>query len=176
MTDNDTHAASALQFRALLELHAEACWPDLIPAADALLARPGLRPHQRALALQLQAEALQHNGERQRADEALTGAVRIAAWPLSSMNWLEQRWEHLDDDTTDWPLLCRALVRRGHGAILIRSLMAVLGRLPLAGQRQRLLDTIEASDALLLASQPALSRQWRWLRRAAPAGGNGFWG
>lgn len=176
MTANDPHPASAIQFQTLLHLHAEARWPDLIPAADALLARPGLLAHQRALVLHLQAEALHHEGALDLADQALTGAVRIAAWPLSSLSWLEQRWEHADDDIADWSLLCRALVRQGHGAILIRSLMAVLGRLPLVGQRQRLLEAIESNDALLLASHPQLQRQWRWLRQAAAAGGNGFWG
>lgn len=157
-------------------MQAEARWPDLIEAAGTLLATPGLRPHQQALTLELQAEALRQNGEREQAAAVLSRAVRMAPWPLSSLEWLAQRWEQLDDSASDWPELCRALVQRGHGAVLLRSLMGVLGHLPLEGQRQRLLDAIEARDALQLGSHPDLRRQWAWLRQAAASGGNGFWG
>lgn len=160
----------------MLQLQAEARWPELINAAGCLLASPGLRPHQQALALELQAEALRHNGERDQAAVALGRAVRLAASPLSSLEWLAQCWEQLDTNASDWPELCRALVQRGHGAVLLRSLMGVLGQLPLEGQRQQLLDAIEARDALRLGSHPELKRQWAWLRQAAAAGGNGFWG
>jgi len=175
VTDKGLPPTSISQFQALLQLESETRWAELSEAACRLLAQTDLLPHQRALTLQLQAEARRHEGDRAAADEALSDSVGIMAWPLSSLTWLEKRWEKLDTDSEDWTVLCRSLVLRGHGGLVIRRLMAVLGRLPLAGQRERLLNAIETSDALLLSHQPMLNRQWRWLRRTADGAGNGYW-
>ena len=65
---------------------------------------------------------------------------------------------------------------QGHTAALIRGLMTALGKLPLQAQRQTLIDAIERSNALLLSAGSSWERQWILLKRAAPAGGMGFWG
>jgi hypothetical protein len=53
--------------------------------------------------------------------------------------------------------------------------MAVLAQLPLEGHREQLVKLLEERDALLLAGCAERTRAWRWLRQAAPMGGNGFW-
>jgi hypothetical protein len=167
---------SGSQFPAWLDLHAHGHWQEGVAALDQAGngAAPG--PWQAAGIQQLRSDALRSLGQTTEADAALRGAIALDCTPLAGLQWLERQWEHQQIDDQDWVVVSRHLVQAGHGDAVLRSLMAALARLPLAGQRHDLLDQIEDRDALLLATNPSLERQWHWLRQAAPAGGNGFWG
>ncbi|NDC16066.1 MAG: hypothetical protein EBZ76_13110 [Synechococcaceae bacterium WB9_2_170] len=167
------------QFPTWLDLHANAQWQELLTALEpwdhSVAHASQLQPWQKALLKQLRADALRSLGQKAEADAALRDAVGLHCQPLSGLQWLEAEWENPQHSNQRWDVVCRHLVRQGHGGAVLRTLMAALGRLPLQGQREALLQEIEDSKALLLDANPALERQWRWLRRAAAAGGSGFW-
>ena len=102
---------------------------------------------------------------------------------VSSLQWLEGQLQQLVFEQSEeeasqgrgWVAICQLLIRKGYAAPLLRSIMAVLAQLPLEGHREQLLNLLEERDALLLADSPERARAWRWLRQAAPNGGNGFW-
>jgi len=166
------------QFAALLDLEANADWPSLEVGVSAALQRGGLRPQQRAQLLQLQAAALRHQGQSKPAETVLFESLGLDCSPAPALEWLHLQWPRLASDQADphWLSVCQTLVDQGHTAALIRGLMAALGKLPLQAQRQTLLDTIERSNALQLSAGSSWERQWILLKRAAPAGGMGFWG
>jgi hypothetical protein len=168
------------QFPAWLDLHAHGHWQELVAALDQADNGAGLGPWQAAVVQHLRSDALRSLGQTTEADAALRGAIALDCTPLASLQWLERQWQRQwqrqQSAQEDWVVVSQHLVQAGHGDAVLRSLMAALASLPLAGQRNDLLDQIEDRDALLLATNPTLERQWQWLRRAAPAGGNGFWG
>jgi len=172
---NDTNTSDP-QFPAWLDLHAHGHWQELIAALDRLGNGAALGPWQRSVLQQLRSDALRSLGQKPEADAALRGAIALKSTPLASLQWLERQWERQQSADNDWVVVSRHLVQAGHGDAVLRSLMAALARLPLPGHRDALLEQIERCDALLLATNPTLERQWQWLRRAAPAGGSGFWG
>jgi hypothetical protein len=168
-------ATTEIQFPAWLDLHANAQWQELLNAMDPWRSAASLQPWQKALMEQLRADALRSLGQKPEADAALSDAIALNCPPLAGLQWLEGEWETHQSSSQRWAVVSRHLVRQGHGDAVMRTLMAALGRLPLQGQREALLQAIEDANALVLDSNPALERQWRWLRRAAPAGGSGFW-
>ena len=167
----------------MLELHSAARWQDLVEGSSALLAMAGLRPAQQALILGLRMDALKALGQQDTA--AGDGLQALSLWtsPLTALQWLEGQLQHLVFDQSDdkasqsrgWVAICQLLIRKGYAAPLLRSIMAVLAQLPLQGHREQLLNLLEERDALLLADSADRARAWRWLRQAAPIGGNGFW-
>ena len=175
MRANDANTSDP-QFPAWLDLHAQGHWQELIAALDQAENGAALGPWQTAVLQQLRSDALRSLGQKPEADAALRGAIALDSTPLASLQWLERQWELQQSAHDDWVVVSRHLVQAGYGDAVLRSLMASLARLPLTGQRDALLEQIERSDALLLAANPTLERQWHWLRRAAPAGGSGFWG
>jgi len=171
------------QFLALLELHRGARWQDLETGSSELLAMAGLKPAQRALILGLRMEAHQALGHQEHA--AGDGLQALGLWtsPLIALPWLEDRllrlaWEQSEEEASQgrgWVAICQLLIRKGYAAPLLHTVMAVLAQLPLEGHREQLVKLLEERDALLLASSAERARAWRWLRQAAPMGGNGFW-
>jgi hypothetical protein len=171
------------QFQALLHLQASGRWAALAEQGQQLLEQ-GLAPPQRALVLQLLAEAALAEGDRAGGERLLEQALVLLCLPQMALQWLELVlpewvWQEANPERQErspaWVPLCQQLVRQGHGELLLRSLMGLLAQLPLEGQRLELVEAMEQWDALLLASQPGLRRQWQWLQQAAPSGGNGLW-
>lgn len=176
MSVNDPTPQIDHQFSALLDLEARAEWQELLIDATKLLECGFLKPHQLAMLKGLKASALKNLGHREEAYGELLDSITLHTTPLSALTWLEHAWEGKPNPHPVWLPITRELVLRSHGQVLLLTLMGVLGRLPLQGQRQQLLDQIEALDAFLLSSHSDLARQWHWLRRAAPGGGSGTWG
>lgn len=143
----------------------------------------GLKPAQKALILGLRMDALKALGQQDNA--AGDGLQALSLWPspLTALQWLEERllqlaFEQREDKASQsrgWVAICQQLVHMGYAAPLMRTVMAVLAQLPLQGHRDQLLNLLEERDALLLADSAERARAWRWLRQAAPMGGNGFW-
>jgi hypothetical protein len=171
------------QFLALLELHSAARWQDVVEGSSALLAMAALQPAQRALILGLRMDAFKALGHQDNA--AGDGLQALSLWtsPVNALQWLEGQLQQLVFDQSEdeashsrgWVAICQQLIRKGYAAPLLRSIMAVLAQLPLQGHREQLLNLLEERDALLLDASEERARAWRWLRQAAPIGGNGFW-
>jgi DNA-directed RNA polymerase specialized sigma24 family protein len=134
-----------------------------------------LQAWQTALMAQLRADALRSLGQNAEATAALNDAIALHCSPLAGLQWLQEEWQNPESASQRWAVVSRYLVQQGNGPAVLRTLMAALAQLPLQGQREALLQAIEDTSALMLDKNPALERQWRWLRRAAPAGGSGFW-
>ena len=175
MRANDANPSDP-QFLAWLDLHAQGHWQELLDALDQAGNGAALGPWQTSVLQHLRSDAHRSLGQRPEADAALSQAIALDCTPLASLQWLERQWQSQQNSTNDWVVVSRHLVQAGHGDAVLRSLMAALARLPLPDQRDALLAQVERGDALLLAANPTLERQWHWLRRAAPAGGTGFWG
>lgn len=183
MTVTTSVLSSDQQFLALLELHSAARWQDLVAGSSTLLAMAGLKPAQRALILGLRMDALKALGHQDTA--AGDGLQALSLWtsPLTALQWLEGQLQQLVFEQSEeeasqgrgWVVICQLLIQRGYAAPLLRTVMAVLAQLPLQGHREQLLNLLEERNALLLADSPERARVWRWLRQAAPIGGNGFW-
>ncbi len=167
----------------MLELHSEARWQELVDDSFTLLAMTGLKPAQQALILGLRMDALKALGQQDTA--AGDGLLALSLWtsPLTALQWLEGQLQQLVFEQSEeeasqgggWVAICQLLIRKGYAAPLLRSIMAVLAQLPLQGHREQLLNLLEERDALLLDASEERVRAWRWLRQAAPIGGNGFW-
>jgi hypothetical protein len=169
------------QFQRLLELQEQANWSTLETQCSQLLEQ-GLEPHQRALVLQLQAQACLVNGTREQAAHLLKQALGYMFLPQAALQWLavvipEWVWQEPDRQALlpAWVEVSRQLVRQGFGDVLLRSLMGLFAQLPLEGQREALVLAIEHFDALQLEQHPQLQRQWILLRQAAAGGGDGCW-
>jgi hypothetical protein len=175
--------SSDQQFLALLELHSAARWQDLENDSSTLLAMAGLKPAQKALILGLRMDALKALGQQDTAADDGLQALSLWASPLTALQWLEGQLQQLVFEQSEeeasqgrgWVAICQLLIQRGYAAPLLRTVMAVLAQLPLQGHREQLLNLLEERNALLLADSPERARVWRWLRQAAPIGGNGFW-
>jgi hypothetical protein len=171
------------QFLALLELHSAARWQDLVEGSSTLVAMAGLKPAQKALILGLRMDALKALGQQDTAADDGLQALSLWTSPLTALQWLEGQLQHLvfeqgeneASQSRGWVAICQLLIRKGYAAPLLRTVMAVLAQLPLEGHREQLLNLLEERDALLLADSEEMARAWRWLRQAAPSGGNGFW-
>lgn len=166
-----------LQFAALLDLEANADWPALEAEVASALQRGGLKPHQKAELLLLQATALRHQGQSQSAEELQFQSLSLRCSPATALDWLQQQWPKLAEESAaeHWLKVCHMLVEGGHQAALIRGVMSALGHLPLQTQRQRLITALEDADALKLQPGSPWQRQWTRLKQASPAGGMGFW-
>ena len=175
MSVTEPAATASLQFQALLDLHSQALWPELIEAAARMLNEGGLSPGQRALVKHLQWDGWRQQGQREEADQVLGDVVALACAPLAGLQWLERQWEQGSPQQSSWVGVTQRLVKQGHGPAVLRTLMGNLSRLPLQAQREALIQRIEDSDALMLSSNPALRRQWHWLKQAAAGNGTIFW-
>ena len=170
-----SHPSLNEQYQAVLQLQSEGRWGEVSARTTALLEGP-LQPQQRALLLQVQAEACLSEGDNQQAARLIEQSLQWMWMPDLALRWLEITlpewvWQEASQEELPWApawvAVCQQLVRAGHGPVLIAAVRGLLGELPLEGQRQELLEAMERWQALLLEEQPALKRQWRWLRRLA---------
>lgn len=167
----------------MLELHRAARWQDLVANSSSLLASAGLKPVQRALILDIRSDALKALGHQDQAGADDLQALSLWTSHLTALQWLEGHLQQLifeqREETASpgcgWVAICQLLIQKGSAEPLLRSIMAVLAQLPLQGHREQLLNLLEEQDALLLGGSVERARAWRWLREAAPSGGNGFW-
>jgi hypothetical protein len=171
------------QFQRLLELQEQGSWASLEERCSELLQQP-LLPPQRALVLQLKAQACLTSGAREQATELLEQAMGLLFLPQTALQWLalaipDWTWQLSEDEWIDttptWVAICQQLVDQGYGELLLKSLMGLIAQLPLQGQRGELVMAIDRFDALRTHSHPQLLRQWTLVKQAAPSGGDGYW-
>ena len=133
-------------------------------AAALALNKQALAPTQRALVLQLQAEALRRQGERDQALQLGLQSLQLRFSPQLALQCLELlllpaiQWQQ----RSTWLGLMRQLVQQQHGPALLRQLRWLLSQYPLDQQRRELIATLE--EAELFADIPSLQQQLRRLQ------------
>ena len=128
-------------------------------AAALALNKQALAPTQRALVLQLQAEALRRQGERNQALQLGLQSLPLRFSPQLALQCLELlllpaiQWQQ----RSTWLSLMRQLVQQQHGPALLRQLRWLLSQYPLDQQRRELIAALD--EAELFADIPSLQQQ-----------------
>lgn len=151
------------QFDALQQL-LQAGDASEVEAVAIALNKQVLAPTQRALVLQLQAEALRRQGERDQALQLGLQSLMLRFSPQLTLQCLEllllpaMQWQQ----RSTWLGLMRQLVQQQHGPALLRQLRWLLNQYPLDQQRRELIATLE--EAELFAEIPSLQQQLQRLQ------------
>lgn len=151
------------QFDALQQL-LQAGDASEVEVAAIALNKQVLAPTQRALVLQLQAEALRRQGERDQALQLGLQSLTLRFSPQLALQCLELlllpaiQWQQ----RSTWLGLMRQLVQRQHGPALLRQLRWLLSQYPLDQQRRELIATLE--EAELFAEISSLQKQLQRLQ------------
>ena len=165
------------QFQALQELLRQGEARRAVLEAEALLQNRLSEP-QRAFSLQYLGEARRAVGDRSGALEAWVSSLGKRYSPQVAFMALELwllpvvEWPASDQ----WQAVMGRMVQHGNGAALLRQLSIWLPQLPLASERRRLINAIDASGVLVSAEAEDLSRIWlrlKQLTNGKPGEGDG---